>query len=81
MSICNFIHFPLGFQCWIWVLIAPVPGHCSVVAFAFQNAELSNIYTIGCLDAVMKWVEDNLPLFGKTFKVECNHLKGNEFFN
>lgn len=29
-----------------------------------ENAELSNIYTIGCLDAVMKWVEDNLPLFG-----------------
>ena len=26
LTICNFSYFPFGFEGWIWVLIASVPG-------------------------------------------------------
>lgn len=29
-----------------------------------ENANLENIYTVGCLDAIKNKIEDNLPLFG-----------------
>ena len=31
MSFCNFSYFPFCFEGRIWVLIAPVPGHCLLV--------------------------------------------------
>ena len=33
LSICNFRISLFGFEGRIWVLIAPVPGHCLIVSF------------------------------------------------
>lgn len=56
-----------------------VPYSCCKVTDSFQSgltnifcgkgaleetADLTNIYTIGCLDAVVNWVEAHLPVFG-----------------
>ena len=34
LTICSFNYFPFGFEGGIWVLIAPVPGHC--IHFTFS---------------------------------------------
>ena len=31
LTIFNFSYFPSGYEGWICVLIAPVPGHCMLV--------------------------------------------------
>ena len=32
LSFCNISYFRFGFEGRIWVLIAPVPGHCLLIA-------------------------------------------------
>ena len=45
-SVCIFVISRFGFECGVWVLIAPVPSHSILITFSSSYTQRSDMETI-----------------------------------